>query len=162
MRPSFPKSNSDRFCLFQKSNLTSGSKVLTFWNVTITSEKYKVRISQIHFHFKYGQPGDDVDDNDAKSESTLPYLSRDIHIIWSVGRVENDPIERFWKLGSVRPFPDSSNLPRRPSPLTAYVENGFLDSGVFLLRNTQVPTQGWSLVLLAPLKIENWAPYGRF
>ena len=39
---------------------------------------------------------------------------------------------------------------------------GFLDSGVFLLRNTQVPTRGWSLVLLAPLKIENWPPYGRF
>ena len=41
-------------------------------------------------------------------------------------------------------------------------ENGFLDSGVFLLRNSQVPTRGWSLVLLGPLKIENWPPYGRF
>ena len=52
--------------------------------------------------------------------------------------------------------------PRRRSRFTAYVENGFLDSGVFLLRNTQVPCRGWSLVLLGPLKIENWAPYGRF
>ena len=25
-----------------------------------------------------------------------------------------------------------------------------------MVRNTQVPTQGWSLVILAPLKIENW------
>ena len=61
----------------------------------ITSEKYIVGISQIHFHYKYGQPGDDVDDDEAKSESTLPYLSRDIHIIWSilptVGRVEKQP-----------------------------------------------------------------------
>ena len=77
----------------------------------ITSEKYKVGISQIHFDYKYGQPGDDVDDIDAKSDSTLPYLSRDIHIIWSilptVGRVENQPYSSSislanypWQLGN--------------------------------------------------------------
>ena len=41
-------------------------------------------------------------------------------------------------------------------------ENGFLDSGVFGRMRFQLPTWGWSLVLLEPLKIENWAPYGRF
>ena len=73
----------------------------------ITSEKYIVGISQIHFRYKYGQPGDDVDDDEAKSESTLPYLSRDIHIIWSVGRVENQPYSSSislanypWQLGN--------------------------------------------------------------
>ena len=38
----------------------------------------------------------------------------------------------------------------------------FLDSGVFFLRNTQVPTWGWCLVVFAPHQIQKRAPYGRF
>ena len=46
---------------------------MPFWNTTAFGEKYKVRISQIQSYCKYDHP-DDNDDDDAKSESTLPYL----------------------------------------------------------------------------------------
>ena len=45
---------------------------------------------------------------------------------------------------------------------TAYVENGFLDSGVFLVRKTQVPTWAWCLVVIPAHQIGKRARNSRF
>ena len=61
MRPPHLRLKCDRFCLFQKSILTSASWVMPFWNTTKFAEKYIVRITQIQYHHKQDCPDDDVE-----------------------------------------------------------------------------------------------------